>query len=119
MPNDTFTPKQLLLGHLCCIVTGAVTLLAGIAYKAGAVLGKITATGKYTLVDNAAVDGSAVAKYVLSADVDATAADAPGIAYKTGLFNEAQLTFGGDDTAADHKEALEARGIFMDVLAAP
>ena len=118
MSTQEYTPSTLIIGCLH-IITGAVLLLAGTAYKAGAVLGKITATGKYTLVNNAAVDGSAVAKYVLAGDVDATLGDKPGIAYKTGQFNESLLTFGGDDTAVDHKEALEARGIFMDVLAIP
>ncbi len=39
------------------------TLLAGTAYKAGAVLGKVTATGKYTLVDNSKSDGTEAPKY--------------------------------------------------------
>jgi len=115
MASQDFTPKSLIIGSHPT-VTGAVTLLTGTSYKKGAVLGKITASGKYKLVDSAAVDGSQTPKYVLSADVDATAADRPGIAYKTGQFNETLLTFGGVDTAATHRDALEARGIFMDVL---
>ena len=58
-----------------------ITLLAGTAYAAGSVLGKITASGKYTLYDNAASDGTQVAAGVLFAAVDATAADAPGVAH--------------------------------------
>lgn len=38
--------------------------------RAGLVLGKITASGKYTEYDDAAVDGSETAKYVLLHDVD-------------------------------------------------
>ena len=115
MATQDYTPKILIIGSQD-IVTGAVTLLTGTAYKKGAVLGKITASGKYTLVDSAAIDGSAAPKYILSDDVDATTGDAPGIAYKTGEFNESLLSFGGDDTADTHRDALEARGLFMEVL---
>ncbi len=118
MATDEYTPKQLVINR-CCGITGAVTLLAGTNYPAGAVLGRISATGKYKLVDNAQNDGSELAKYVLAGAVDATAADKPGIAHKDGVFNTALLTFGGNDTAADHWEALEARGIFMETLATP
>ena len=118
MSTQEFTPKQLIIGDLD-IVTGAITLLTGLLYLAGSVLAKVTATGKYTLVDNSKSDGTEIAKYILAGDVDATNGDAPGIAYKTGQFNEAALIFGGNDTADDHREALEARGIFMETLAAP
>jgi hypothetical protein len=57
----------------------AITLLLGTNYKAGAVLGKITATGKFKLAVVGAVDGSAVAVAVLLNPADATAADATGI----------------------------------------
>lgn len=56
----------------------AVTIVLGQNLKAGDVVGKITASGKYKIYDNAAVDGSEVAAGILWADVDATAADKPG-----------------------------------------
>jgi hypothetical protein len=52
-----------------------VTLVTGQNRKVGDVLGRITATGKYKIYDNAAVDGSEVAAAILYADCDATAAD--------------------------------------------
>ena len=52
-----------------------VTLIAGQSLPPGAVLGKITASGKYTLLAPAATDGSEVACAVLFAAVDASAAD--------------------------------------------
>lgn len=52
------------------------TLISGQNCVAGTVLGKITASGKYTLHNNAASDGSEVAAAVLLAAVDASAADA-------------------------------------------
>lgn len=53
----------------------SVTLITGQNLTLGAVLGKITASGKYTAVDPAASDGSQTAAAVLLADVDATSAD--------------------------------------------
>jgi hypothetical protein len=46
----------------------------------GAVLGKITASGKYTALDPDAVDGSEVAAAVLLHAVDASAADVDTVA---------------------------------------
>lgn len=112
MPTSELLKKLFIIGGFP-LVTKAITLLAGQVYPKGAVLGRITATGKYTLVDNSKNTGEETARYILSAEVDATAADAPGIGYVTGEFNEDALTFGGDDTADDHRDALEARSIFL------
>lgn len=53
----------------------SVTLITGQNLTLGAVLGKITASGKYTAVAPSASDGSQTAAAVLLADVDATSAD--------------------------------------------
>lgn len=50
-------------------------LITGQDLGAGAVLGKITASGKYTAYDNGASDGSQTAAGVLFAATDATSAD--------------------------------------------
>lgn len=55
------------------------TIIAGQNLVTGSVLGKITASGKYTLHDNAAIDGSEVAAAVLLTSVDATDGDKPGL----------------------------------------
>lgn len=52
-----------------------VTLITGQNLAPGAVLGKITASGKHTILDPAASDGSQTAAAVLFAAVNATAAD--------------------------------------------
>ena len=73
----------------------AVTLLLGTNYKSGAVLGKITASGKYKLAVVGAVDGSAVAVAVLLNPADATLADATGIILARGpvIVSKAALVF--------------------------
>ena len=73
----------------------AITLLLGTNYKSGAVLGKITASGKYKLAVVGAGDGSAVAVAVLLNPVDATLADATGIILARGpaVVSKAALVF--------------------------
>jgi hypothetical protein len=54
----------------------AVTIVSGAgALAAGTVLGKITASGKYTAYSDAAADGSQAAAAILCDAVDATSAD--------------------------------------------
>ncbi len=54
-----------------------VTLINGQNLIAGTVLGKITASGKYTLHNNAASDGSEVAVAILFDNTDASSGDMP------------------------------------------
>ena len=61
-----------------------VTLLAGMPYPVGAVLGKITASGKYALATAAGTDGTQTAVAVLLFAVVATPADAPRIVVARG-----------------------------------
>lgn len=73
-----------------------VTLLAGLPYPVGSVLGKITASGKYTLSPATGADGSQVAIAVLLYAVDATLADATGIVVARGpaIVSRAALAYG-------------------------
>lgn len=57
-----------------------VTIITGQNLKAGAVLGKITASGKYTAVNAGAADGSQTAVAVLLDNTDASAADKSAVA---------------------------------------
>ena len=61
-----------------------VTLLAGMPYPVGAVLGRITASGKYKLATSGGTDGAQTATAVLLYSVDATLADAVGIVIARG-----------------------------------
>jgi hypothetical protein len=57
-----------------------VTVLSGEVLDAGAVLGRVTASGKYKELDPAGADGSEAAAAILYDAVDASAADAEGVA---------------------------------------
>ena len=94
-----------------------VTLLAGVAYPVGSVLGRITASGKYKLATSGGTDGAQTAAAVLLYAVDATAADAPGLVVTRGpaIVSKAALVFDAtvDDpakTATKHGQ-LTALGI--------
>jgi len=64
-------------GH---IARKKITVLAAEVLVAGAVLGLVTASGKYVEHDPAAVDGSENAIAILFEAVDATAGDTDGVA---------------------------------------
>ncbi len=94
-----------------------ITLLAGTNYPVGAVLGRITASGKMKLSTAAGSDGAQTAAAVMLYAVNASAGDATGIALVRGpaLVSKAALVFDAsvDDaakTAAKHTQ-LTALGI--------
>lgn len=74
-----------------------VTLLIGMPYPIGSVLGKITASGKYTLSPATGTDGAEIATAVLLFAVDATLADATGIVLARGpsVVSRAGLAYDG------------------------
>lgn len=61
-----------------------VTLLAGTAYPVGAVLGRVTASGKYKLATSGGSDGAQTASAVLLYAVDASETDGIGIVLARG-----------------------------------
>jgi len=79
------------------------TLLAGTNYPVGAVLGRITASGKHKLATSGGADGAQTAAGVLLYAVDATGADATGIVLARGpaIGSRAVLVFDAtvDDAA--------------------
>ena len=75
--------------------------------EAAAVLGKVTASGKYKALDPAAVDGSEVAAGVLYDAVDASAADAEGVAIvRLAEVNAAELVWPAGITGGEQATAL-------------
>ena len=94
-----------------------VTLLAGTNYPVGAVLGRITASGKLKLSTATGTDGAQNAAAILLYAVDAAAVDATGIVVVRGpaIISKSALVFDAsvDDaakTAAKHAQ-LTALGI--------
>lgn len=94
-----------------------ITVVSGQNLKAGAVLGLITASGKYAAYDDGAATGIEDAAGILLADVDASDADAVGVALvRDAEVNQHQLVFaaGQDQTAQDNAAAdLAALGVLV------
>ena len=78
-----------------------VTLLAGTPYPVGAVLGRITASGKYKLATSGGTDGAQTATAVLLYAVDATLADATGIVVARGPAIVSRAALAYDATVDD------------------
>ena len=110
--EGTYSPDNLIAGDFPLRSQGG-TLLAGQSYVRGSVLGKVDASKKLTLCDPAADDGSENPVGILIADVDATSADAAGMMYISGDFNENALTIGGSGTADDIRDALRDLNIYL------
>ena len=103
-----------------------VTLKSGTAYPLGAVLGRVTADGKYVLSPHAAVTGSEgaeIANAVLIEAVDATAADTPALVLVRGPVIVADRALAFDASVADaaaqslKHQQLAAHGIVVRTVA--
>lgn len=103
---------NLIAGTAVNMVTESIVLDTGNLTR-GALLGRITASGKYVLSLAAAEDGSQTPVAILAEDTDATSADKTTVAYLTGEFNTAAMTFGTGHTAASVKAGLRDLGIFL------
>ena len=91
-----------------------VTLKVGTNYALGAVLGRITASGKYRLSPAAQVvddEGAETAVAVLIEAVDATSADKPGLVVARGpvIVAKAALVFDASVDQAAEKDAKHAQ----------
>jgi hypothetical protein len=109
---EAFIPDQLIAGNHK-LVTDTVTVLSGQVISRGAVLGKITASGKYVLCLAAAGDGSQTPSVIAADVIDASAADALGAVYLAGEFNGAALTLGTGTTLAAATAALRPLSIYI------
>lgn len=94
-------------------VTDSGVLIAGQNLARGALLGKITASGKLTLSLSASTDGSEVPYAILNEATDATAADKVCPIILSGEVNDGSVTFGTGHTAASTKDGLRSEGIFL------
>jgi hypothetical protein len=109
---ESLALDKLIAGDADGIITDKVIILAGQNIVRGAVLGKITATGKYILSLSAAADGSQVPDRIAAQDINAVA-DTEAEVYRTGRFNDNALTLGAAHTVASISEGLRGKGIHL------
>lgn len=111
--NEGVYAADLLIGGDHPIRTLGVTIASGQNLLRGALLGKVTATGKFVLSLSAATDGSQTPVGILGEDVNATAGDVVSFEYIAGDFNSNKMTFGTGHTLASVREQLHARSIYL------
>ena len=109
---ETYAPDQLIAGNHK-LVTDSVTVLSGQVLQRGAVLGKITASGKYVLALNTAADGSQSPAAIAVDYIDASAGDVAGGVYLAGEFNGAALILGAGITLASATATLRPLSIYI------
>ncbi|HIE9658975.1 head decoration protein [Klebsiella quasipneumoniae subsp. quasipneumoniae] len=118
MKSSLFVPDQLVVSTLQ-LVTDSGTITGG-TFLRGTVLGKITASGKYTKSVTTATDGSQNPVAILVDNVDASTTDQNGGLYLMGEFNQNRIVYDDTWTVADLKSALRPLAIFLkDSLQAP
>lgn len=112
------TYDELIGGPELPLMTKNVTVVSGSgALTRGAILGKITASGKYEMVQLAAgTTGSQIADCILAADVDAASADAVATVYVSGRFNREKLIVRSTDTVELHEDELRDKNIYLTSL---
>lgn len=99
------------------LITRSVTPDAGIDFKRGTLLGRVTATGAVKPSDPAAEDGSEVPWAIAADDVNGTGTNRT-VVYLKGHFNSRAVAF-GDHEIADVEEGLREKGIFLSESADP
>jgi hypothetical protein len=110
---ETYTPDNLVAGGTQ-LVAKSVTVASSAALNRGAVLGKITASGKFILSASAASDGSETPDVILAEDCDASGGDVEHVAvYVKGEFNENALSFGTGHDADSVRDTLRGKSIFL------
>jgi len=110
--RETFEDKQLISGKFVYHVV-SVTIAAGANLERGAVLGKVTATGKYKLSAAAASDGSQTPVVVLLEDAAAESEDTEALVMITGSVVETGLIYGTGHSHATVWEPLSKQSIYI------
>lgn len=112
--TTAYAPTNFIAGDSPDIATENGTLITGQNLPQRSVIGRITASGKLTLCNPAANDGSQVPVGILVHAIDATAADKAAQYYKGGnFFTDALNWHAGFDTAAKKAAAFDRTGIVI------
>ncbi|SHN18268.1 head decoration protein [Roseibium suaedae] len=97
MATATYQPGGLIAGTYP-VGKRTVTITGG-AFEEGTVLGRITASDKYTLSLTASADGSEVPAVILPVAVDASGGDVTGPVNDSGEFDASKLVYGAGHDA--------------------
>jgi hypothetical protein len=109
--EGSYTPDKLMDRET---IQRKVTILSGQNLARGALLGRITASGKYVLSLSASSNGSEVPDAVLLEPCDASGGDKEAIVAIKGRFNGAALILGTAHTLASIDAGLRDKNIFLE-----
>lgn len=107
-----YTPDNLLAGEYPR-VERVVTIAAGADLAKGAVLGRVTANGKFKLSASASTDGSQTPDAVLAEKANAAGGDVQAVVYFSGEFNENALVLGAGHTLDSVRIALRTKNVYL------
>ena len=107
-----YTPDNLLAGEYPR-VERVVTIAVGADLAKGAVLGRITANGKFKLSASASADGSQTPDAILAEKANAAGGDVQAVVYFSGEFNEHALVLGAGHTLDSVRIALRAKNVYL------
>ena len=107
-----YKPCNLLAGEYPRIER-IITIASGSALTKGSVLGRVTASGTFSLSASDASDGSETPDAILAEDVDASAEDKQAVVYFSGEFNETALTLGNGHTLESIRAGLRSKSLFL------
>jgi len=110
--SESMTYENLIAGTQKDLVTRPATIRMGEAFSRGTLLGRLTATGKWQVIDE---DGVATCNdFGIAAEaVDATAGDVVSVVFVEGEFSESAVILSYSDTADDWRELLTPHGIYL------
>ncbi|MEE8128183.1 head decoration protein [Candidatus Vondammii sp. HM_W22] len=111
---ETVVYDNLIAGSVPQIATDDETLITGQNLSRGALVGRITASGKITECDNAALNGSDVPLGIMVHPVNATTADKTCQIYVAGAFHSDELTWHASfDTDPEKLAAFDGTAIVL------
>lgn len=111
--SETFSYENLIAGEQKDIVNLPGTVRISEAFSRGALLGRLTATGKWQVIDE---DGAAACNMfgIATEAVDTTAGtEVLTSIFVEGEFNENHVIFAYADTADDWRVLLQAKNIYL------
>lgn len=111
-----YDPTQMYASDYPLLAEGE-TIASGEDLPQGAIVGRITANGKWALCLDASTDGSEVARGIMPVAVDASAGDVIAPIWKSGHFNSEALTFGTGKTLANVRSDFDGTPLFLTAVA--
>jgi hypothetical protein len=112
MSVETFAFDNLIGGSQKPIVQRDGTVAAGQSCARGTLVGKLTSSGKWQLIDFQALASYDDVGITVEA-LDTTGGETNSTFYVEGEFNENGVTFGYGDDADDWRETLADHGIYL------